>query len=59
MIVRFCQIVEQKLENHGAAKTAAFQLEVGKTQGKIDCLNIADAEKAGVFHCPGKTVAIR
>ena len=59
MIRGLCHVVEQELEQQGAAKLSALNLEVGKAHREIGVLNRVNADEAGVFHRPGEAVAAR
>ena len=59
MVFRLCKIIEQKFQNNRTAKPSALDFKMRKSHGQILCLNILNADKAGVLHRFGKTIALR
>lgn len=58
LILRLRQIVKQKFQDQGAAKSPAFDLKIRKTHRYIDILDVIDPDKSWVFHCFGETISI-
>ena len=58
MIFRFCQIMEQKLQQKSVSEPASFDFELRKAHGKIRGLNVLHADEAGTFHRAGEAVAV-
>ena len=44
------QVVEQELQDDGAAEATALYLEVGESGGRIEVLNVLDADEGGTTH---------
>ena len=58
LILRLGHVVEQEFQNHGAAETTALDLEIGKSHGYINILNVIDTDERRVLHRLGKAVAL-
>ena len=58
MVFRLCHVVQQKFQHNGAAQSPPLNLEIGKAHGGIHLPDVADADKAGIFHGFGEAVAL-
>ena len=56
LIFRLGHVIEQKFQNHGAAKPAAFDFEIGKAHGEVNISNILNADKARIGHGFGEPI---
>ena len=56
LIFRLGHVIEQKFQNHGAAKPAAFDFEIGKAHGEVNISNVLNADKARIGHGFGEPI---
>ena len=54
----FGHVIEQKLQDNGAAEAAAFDFKVAEPLRGVHVLDVVDSDKAGAFHGVREAVAV-
>ena len=53
----FGHVIEQKLQDNGAAEAAAFDFKVAESLRAVHALDVTDSDESGIFHGVREAVA--